>query len=658
MNKLNSLHERLSMITYTRYILHRLVPMTVFFVIVQIALRIAFLVREYHTISHTALDNLTLFGVGMIFDVATLSFFLLPFVLYWTLLPKTWHSQKADRLVSSFLYLAFIYILFFDAVAEWIFWDEFTVRYNFIAVDYLVYTNEVLKNIWESYPIVWLLLAIGAVSAVCFFSTRRFLFPSLDHTRAGGFITRIGHACLYLVIPVALFFTVTPKLSELSTNSYTNEISKNGIYSLFSAFRNNELDYNRFYTTSLKDIPTPSLRTLIAANEPGARFKTENEQDITRDIIRSGSEKHKNVIVIVMESMSAQFMERFGNTNRLTPHLDQLTTQSLFFSNLYATGTRTVRGLEAISLSIPPTPGTSIVKRQGNENLFSLGFIFKDRGYDTRFIYGGYGYFDNMNYFFEHNGFDIVDRANFADNEKTFANAWGLCDEDLFTKAMTEANKSYARKTPFMHMVMTTSNHRPYTFPEGKVNFPSSGAGRSGGVAYADYAIGKFLSDAAKEPWFNNTVFVIVADHTAGSAGKVELSPDKYHIPLFIYAPGFIKPNEIKALASQIDLAPTLLGLLNFSYTSRFYGRDLLSNHQNPVSYAFVANYQKLGLITDDALLVLRPGKDYAMYKDYITPIPKDQLDPTLLGKAITWFHGASQWRQSAMKLPTTVVKK
>lgn len=647
------------MIKHNEYIFQRILPIAAFFFSLQLILRVVFLAREFYNVSPFFTNVLQIFGVGIIFDLATLTFFLLPFVFYLALLPRKLHLHPIDQALTRGFYFILMYILFFDAVAEWIFWDEFTVRYNFIAVDYLVYTHEVLKNIWESYPIIWLLLAIAAVTSLVFFYTHRLLFPFQKQGHVGRFIVRLGHACLYLIIPIGLFFAISPKLGELSSNSYTNEISKNGIYSLFSAFRNNELEYDRFYLTKpVSDTPLPTLRSLISKNEPDSIFKTDDPQDITRDIISPHAEKHKNVIMIVMESMGVEYMERFGNTNRLTPVLDRLSKDSMFFSRLYATGTRTVRGLEALALSIPPTPGTSILKRPDNENLYSLGFIFKDRGYDTKFIYGGYGYFDNMNYFFEHNGFSIVDRANFAESEKTFANAWGLCDEDLFAKTMKEASLSYANNTPFMHVVMTTSNHRPYTFPSGRIDRPSSGGGRSAGVAYADYAIGKFLSDARTQPWFNDTIFVIVADHTAGSAGKVEITSDKYHIPLFIYAPAMIKPKEIKTLTSQIDVAPTLLGLLNFSYTSRFYGQDVLRKDKNSSPYAFVSNYQKLGLMTDDALMILRPGKDYALYKNQTDLVDKNNTDLDLLGRATILFNSAANWREYSKRLQNTVVER
>jgi phosphoglycerol transferase MdoB-like AlkP superfamily enzyme len=284
----------------------------------------------------------------------------------------------------------------------------------------------------------------------------------------------------------------------------------------------------------------------------------------------------------------------------------------MFFNNFYATGTRTIRGMESITLSVPPMPGRSIVKRPDNHNMYSSGFIFRDKGYETKFIYGGYGYFDNMNEFFSNNGFDIVDRSNFSNEEDTFHTVWGVCDEDLLNKTLKEADASYHAHKPFMSFVMTTTNHRPYDYPNGRVDVPSH-TGRDGAVKYTDYAIGDFLSKAKNKPWFKNTIFVIVADHCAVSAGKVELPLDKYHIPMIVYAPEIIKPQVIDKLSSQIDVMPTLFSMLNWSYKSKFYGRDVLEESFEP--RALVGTYQKLGLYKDDVLSVLSVGKKLDSYK-------------------------------------------
>jgi phosphoglycerol transferase MdoB-like AlkP superfamily enzyme len=244
--------------------------------------------------------------------------------------------------------------------------------------------------------------------------------------------------------------------------------------------------------------------------------------------------------------------------------------------------------------------------------MFSGGFIFKEKGYENKFIYAGHGYFDNMNDFFSHNGFDIIDRVDFKDDEVTFSNAWGVCDEDLLSKALKEADKSYAKKEPFLNFIMTTSNHRPYTYPDGKIDVPSH-TGREGGVKYTDYAINKFLQEAKKKPWFKNTIFIILADHNGGSAGKNTLPSYRYKIPLIVYAPALIKPEVVNKLSSQIDLFPTLFSLMGWSYESMFYGNDILSDLFK--ERAFIGNYQKLGLLKNGYLYVLTPNKEIHKYK-------------------------------------------
>jgi phosphoglycerol transferase MdoB-like AlkP superfamily enzyme len=634
---------------YFRYFLRRTAPAAAIFFSIEMVLRFVFLLREHDNISLSVNDVVRLMGAGLLFDFFVFSCLMAPLALFLCVLPRKWHLGRFDRLATAASYIALIYMLLFDSVAEWVFWDEFGTRFNFIAVDYLVYTQEVLANLWESYPIVWIMSGIGLLSAALYFAVNHVLLPSAPPDTM-SFRRRAGAAGGFLAVPLLLFFFVNVDDTEFTANAYVNEASKNGIYSLFSAFRNNELDYSRFYLTAYKDEELPKIRDLLQEDELHQRFATKEPDDITRIVPSPRSEKHKNVIIIVMESMGANFMARFGDAHGVTPELDALSRNSIFFANTYATGTRTVRGLEAVTLSIPPTPGQSIVRRPGNEDLASVGFVFRDRGYDTKFIYGGYGYFDNMNYFFAHNGFDVVDRMDFTAKEKTFVNAWGLCDEDIFNKVMSEADKSYRSGKPFMDVVMTISNHRPYTFPAGRVD--AKQGLRLSAVKYADYAIGKLLEDAKSRPWFKDTVFVILADHTAGSAGKVELTQEKYHIPLFIYAPGFLKPREIPNLTSQIDVAPILLGLLDFNYVSRFYGENILEDADEQ-AHAFISNYEHLGFIDGHSLVVLRPGREYARYTDGRPEPEVSKDDDRLLLETIAYYKHASDWRRHMGRVET-----
>jgi phosphoglycerol transferase MdoB-like AlkP superfamily enzyme len=188
---------------------------------------------------------------------------------------------------------------------------------------------------------------------------------------------------------------------------------------------------------------------------------------------------------------------------------------------------------------------------------------------------------------------------------------------------------------------MTTSNHRPYTYPGGRIDIPS-GTGRDGAVKYTDYALGRFLERARARPWFADTVFVITADHGANARGGAQIPVDQYRIPLFVYAPGHVAPRRVERLMSQIDIAPTLLGLLDFDYYSKFLGRDLL--HSPPASdRAFVANYQTLGYLKGDEMVVLQPKRTMELRsllgEARAAGAP---ADPQLMREAIAFYQVAS----------------
>lgn len=607
------------------------------FTLLSLAARTVLLAKILPVMGAPPLLILKIYGMGFFFDCVTMLYFAFPFVLYLVFVPDRAYRHPLNKTAVYAGFFSVIYILVFTCCAEYIFFDEFGVRFNFIAVDYLIYTTEVIRNIRESYPIPALLAAIAAVSLAIFIPMRKILASSFiaESTLRRRFIAGLP----FLALPLLPLLFVDISLTRISSNSYADELASNGIYSFFAAFRNNELRYETFYETMDTGEVFRVLKPLVRERKDS--LPDDTSFSISRAVQNAGLENKLNVAVVVVESLSAEYLGAFGNSSHLTPNLDELAKKSLFFTNMHATGTRTDRGLEAVTLSVPPTPGRSIVKRPDNENMFSWGLIMKSRGYDTKFIYGGYGYFDNMNYFFSHNGFSAVDRRSFAKSEIVFENAWGVSDEDLFGKCIKEFNKSYQNKKPFFSVIMTTSNHRPYTYPEGRIDIPSH-TGRDGAVKYTDYAIGKFIRDAEKEPWAKDTIFVIVADHCAGSAGKTALPVKKYEIPLFIYSPEHVKPGKIDKLAGQIDIAPTVLALLNFSYTSNFFGRDILSTPADREK-AFIGTYQKLGYIKGDKLVVLDVKKESSVYRfnRQSGDMTKIARDDELVGEAISYYQGA-----------------
>jgi phosphoglycerol transferase MdoB-like AlkP superfamily enzyme len=588
---------------------------------------------------------------GVIFDFGVAILISAIYSLYLLLLPQKWNNSRANRIITYAGFSLVLFLVLFSFFAEFTFWQEFESRFNFIAVDYLIYTYEVIHNINESYPLPLLIGGMLSLEGVILFLfTRGKIFADSFQSNT-AFLKRLLVTSSILLTACLYLFFVRNDQAETSNNRYHNELSKAGIYSFFAAYKNNEISYDHFY--QLIDNNEAFLLTKNGLAESGVYFN--GPVNSIRRMIRSNSAiARPNVIMITIESFSADFMTAFGNKQQITPFLDSLAKENVLFTNMYATGTRTIRGMEALSLSIPPTPGSSIVRRPGNSNLFTVGTIFKNEGYDRTFLYGGDGYFDNMNQYFGSNGFDVTDRGRkiaVGDSYETkrtiirdslvhFENAWGICDEDLYDAVINDADEKYSKHHPFYQFVMTTSNHRPYTYPAGKIDIPS-GSGREGAVKYTDYAISQFFRKIKNKPWYQSTVVILVADHCASSAGKDEIDISKYHIPCLVAnLPG--KPKgKIEKMCSQIDLYPTIFNLFGWKYESNFFGENVLGNDYVP--RITLGTYQQLAYLRHDSLVVLGPRQSSETFIYSVAnnqQVPK-KLPPYIIKNAIAQYQTA-----------------
>ena len=553
-------------------------------------------------------------------------------------LPEGFRNHWTTVWFALFVVL-YVGAIVFNGISEYFFWNEFGVRYNFIAVDYLVYTNEVVGNIMESYPVVPMTLGIVVVTLlITWYLFRRDLVQAeyLKGWRWKAVVAPAYVAALFAAIGLLNFNT----RFQDSGNVYVNELQANGLYKFYDAFVKNSLDYEQFYITR----PEAEAEAFVH----GVYGSTgDNLHAVSAG---GGSEIRRNIVLVTIESMSASYMERFGNTESITPVLDSLYRLGMAFDRVYATGNRTVRGLEAVTLSLPPCPGQSIIKRPNNAGMHSTGALLREKGYNVTYFYGGNSYFDNMETFFSGNGYDIVDQKSYSPEEITFANIWGVCDEDAYRKVIRTLGEQSQDGKPFFAHVMTVSNHRPFTYPAGKIRIPNDSKTRAGGVLYTDYALGQFLAEASKQPWFDNTIFLITADHCASSAGRTEIPLHKYHIPALIFAPGFVAPQQIEGIVSQIDLMPTLLSLLDMNYDSHFYGRSIFD--PDYVNRAFIATYQDLGYLEGDTFTILSPVRRYEQYRVVPTEEnphnlePAAQTDTTQLDRAVYYYQTSCKWHK------------
>ena len=563
-----------------------------------------------HHFEVAALQLPVLLLLGALNDLVVLPPLLLPLSLVLLFAPVWKNASILRRALAHLFSFFFIFGLIYFAFAQYFFFDEFNSRFNLVAVDYLVYPHEVFVNIWQSYHVFWFLVAIGLFS--CIFQIFRASWLVRPQMLPAPFRSRLKFVGVQsvLVILVLVFFS-TDTLA-LFSNRVANEIAANGISSFFRALHTNELNYNQYYRTI-------DRATAFSILQKELRFTGQQPVASLEDLNRffpgypEGLGK-LNIVVIVEESFGAQFVGVYGDTRGLTPCFDRLSRHGMLFANGYASGTRTVRGLAAIVTSLPPIPSEGIMKRPGCEHIANWGTLLQRKGYQTSFMYGGHGIFDNMNHFFSNNGFAISDLAEIK--EITHRNIWGVCDEDLFRHAKHYYAEAEKLGRPFFSVIMTTSNHQPYTFPENIPGVPASGGGRLAGVRYADYALGSFIDQAEKTSWGKNTLFIIVADHDARVYGSQLVPMRHYRIPILMLAPGHLRPQVIQTRIGQIDIAPTVMGILGLPFTAPFYGQDVLHWPEGKKHLILVNHGRDVALLAGSKLAVLGLHKSATVF-DY-----------------------------------------
>jgi phosphoglycerol transferase MdoB-like AlkP superfamily enzyme len=575
---------------------------------------------------------LTAVGVGACNDLIEFLYLALPITIILVLVRQRFLGRRSGTILVGILLYVALCVFIFTAIAEVLFWEEFECRFNLIAVDYLIYPTEVVGNIRESYPMMPILVGIVALAGAVWWPMFRSIRRQLSLLEVPSVARRSRGALVHVGAVTALAFSLNAETLTVSTNRAVNELSKNGSATFFRAFLTQGIDYNQFYST----MPLPKAYETVRRYYEGMGEAYPSSDPTS--LLRSHQSNPKglgkmNVVILVQESLGAQFVGAYGSSKNLTPFLDSLSKESLMFSNAYATGTRTVRGLEAMSASFPPIPSESIVKRPGSDNISTMGSVMRSHGYHTSFLYGGYGAFDNMNAYFGSNGFSLSDRLDIKN--PNFGNIWGVSDEDLYRHAIAYFDDLHVSgRGPFFSYVLSTSNHKPFTFPPGIPGVAEKGGGRDAGVRYADYAIGKFIEVAKTKPWFSNTIVVVIADHDSRFYGRAYIPVERYRIPALLYAPGKIAPQVVPKMFSSMDLGPTILGILGLSYEAPFYGVDVLSDRVPANKPVMFSHNHNIAIYAEGNLTVLGLQKEVRSFRyenGKTTDAPLDQASAELL---------------------------
>lgn len=526
---------------------------------------------------------------------------MLPLLLWIWIVPDRSFQARWHRVLFLFASFLWCYLQIFLLFVEFFFFDEFKSRFNTVAVDYLLYPREVFVNIWESYHVGIILGVCLVLSLFWLWVASRFLGQMWERPFSGR--ARLLHLGVAAALVSALAPTFNLKGAHVGPDRTLNELANNGALGFFAAAYTGNLDYSANYRTLPGDEAWQRTRRLLAT--PNSQFTEKDDHSIRRQVSGDPSRPRLNVVIFLEESLGSEFWGCLGRPRTLTPEMDKLAAdEGLLFTNLYACGNRTVRGMEGVLSSFPPLPGESIVKRDRSDNVETIARVLKRDGYSTVFLYGGRGVFDGMRSFALRNGYDrFIEEKHFA--HPSFTTIWGVCDEDLFMRAVEEFHDLSSTGKPFFATVLSVTNHKPFTYPPGKIPENPAKRVRENAVKYSDYALGQFFRKARQESFWTNTIFAVVADHGARVYGKQSIPIHSYEIPLVILGPAAVKsPERIGQLGGSLDVAPTLLGLLGRPYESMFFGRDLLK--LTPEEGRAVLNHNRdIGLLARERLIVL-----------------------------------------------------
>ncbi len=562
----------------------------------------------------------------------------LPLLLWLLIIPERWFRARWHRVLFWIVSFIVFYTQIFLLFVEYFFFDEFKSRFNTVAVDYLLYPYEVFVNIWESYHVGIVIAACGVFSLVFVLIALK-LFSGMWE-RPFTTKSRAAYVAAVLAMVGVLALTINFKGAHVSDDRTLNEISNNGPISFVVAFWTRNLDFAAFYKTM--PLPEAYQRTRRLLSENNSHYLQEGDS-ILRQVNGDPAKPRLNVVLILEESLGSEFWGCLGNTNTsfamdkaaalarrnesgrafgglmqtnsLTPEMDKLAIEEgMLFTNLYASGNRTVRGFEGVLSSFPPLPGDSIVKRDRSDNVETIARVLKRDGYETIFLYGGRGVFDGMRPFAVRNGYErFVEQKDFKN--PTFTTIWGVCDEDLFMRAVEEFRDLAKGDKPFCATILSVSNHKPFTYPKGKIPEDPEWQVREHAVKYSDYALGQFFRAARKESFWTNTIFAVVADHGARVYGSQSIPIHSYEIPLVILGPAAIdKPSRIGELGGSLDVVPTVLGILGRPYQTMFFGRDLL-RLPTPSGHAVLNHNRDIGMLNRDRLVVLGLNKSAEFYE-------------------------------------------
>lgn len=611
------------------------------------ALQRAFLLFHNANLSESlsTATQIQAFFVGARFDLAVSTYLLLPLLLILIA------SAKIRKLLPITLPTIFA-VLIFAGLAEREFYREFESRFNGLVVEYLNHPLTVGAMILDGYPVIQYLTYWAITMFICLFILRQIIHP-LTTARPGMIAVRdklgrtIGNTLLIVLMVFALRggFQHEPLRwgdAFFSQQPFANHLALNGLFTLGRTGWDKIYSKQKIWAQAMPaDQALKITRELVITNSEHTikpehfsllRHTVAHESSLLPDI----GGKPLNVVVILMESFAGRMVGALGNPDHITPEFDQLANNGVLFDRAFSNGTHTHQGVYASLTSFPNLPGYEYLMKimEANQEMSSLPSLLKQQGYQTMFLYNGKFSWDNKEGFFRQHGMEHFVGLDQYEDPYFRDPVWGVSDLDVFRRANKEFKKM-AAKGPFFSTILTLSNHSPFNLPNPlpfeQLEAPDGMKGRYNSMRFADWSLGEFFRLAKQEDYFDNTLFILTGDHGFASPPMVTgMGLSRFHVPLLFYAPARLKPQRNHTVASQVDITPSILGLIGTTSAHQSWGRDLFSLKSTDLGYAIIkpsGGEERVAMIADDYLLEVAPKEKPRLYRFELGAQPQSTVD-------------------------------
>jgi len=555
------------------------------------------------------------FFMGFRFDTVISGYILiLPFLIMTSLSFFKRRIPAIDKVLV--IYLSVMYSLAFLICSIDIpYFNHFFSRLTVSVFEWIESPAFMFKMIIQT-PLYWLYIIPFLVFVFFFIKRLSLIFKENKQTNSHPALFYLKNALVSILFFLVIFLAIRGRIAfkapiqvgtaYFSNDAFLNQLGLNPVFTFLRSYLDASKPENAFISIYDEKDALKKFREYL-------NYKTVNsEYPIAREIknLSGLPQKKFNVVIVIMESMSSSKMGWFGNKKNLTPFLDSISNKSCIFNNYYTAGIHTFNGIFSTLFSYPaifrqhPMKGSAMKKYNG------ISSALKNYGYSSVYFTTHDGQFDNAEGFLKLNDFsEVISQDDYP--AERIKSTLGVCDDYLFNFSIPYLNNYSKKGDPFLAVYMTASDHQPFIIPD--YFKPKSNKDEEKIVEYADWSISRFIKSAQKQNWFKNTIFVFTADHGAVRKAEYDMPLEYHHSPFIIYCPALFPEGQINtSIAGQIDIFPTLMGILNFSYTNNTLGIDLFKEKR---PYIYFSADDKYGVLNSDYFLIVRDNGLKSLYK-------------------------------------------